>query len=78
MLLPAPGSPDFTRVLLDALQAHPSLYSWDFDGTLVAVFLLARIVRRGGVIVDVPGGRRHSVIARAARTVTAVRPALPT
>lgn len=74
-MLPTPGSPDFTPALIEALEDEPSLYGWELDGTLVAVILLALVVRRGGVIIDVPSGRRANAgIVRAARTASAVSP----
>jgi hypothetical protein len=72
-MLPTPGSPDFTPALIEAIESEPSLLGWEVDGTLVAVILVALVVGRGGVIIDVPSGRKMmSAIRRATRTAIGV------
>ncbi|KAL1409999.1 hypothetical protein Q8F55_003999 [Vanrija albida] len=51
--LPTPGSAGFSPALVRAVYAAPSLRGWQPDGTLLAVFLLALVARRGGVLIDV-------------------------
>jgi len=53
MPLPTPGTPSFLPLLIDHLLTSPQLRGWNFDPTLLSALLIALIVRRGGVIVDV-------------------------
>ncbi len=52
-MLPTPGTPSFLPLLIAHLHDPPSLAGWNFDPTLLSVLLIALIVRRGGVIIDV-------------------------
>jgi hypothetical protein len=55
--LPSPGSHAFTPQLIRSVLADPSLKGWDFDSSLFTTILLALIVGKGGVIVDVSSDR---------------------
>ena len=78
MPLPTAGSPSFLPSLIAHLGDSRQLHGWTFDPTLLSVLLLALIVKRGGVILDVlrephaPKSRDavHSVV----NVVSAVRP----
>lgn len=74
-ILPTPGSAGFSPALVRAVQSAASLRGWAVDGTLLAVYLLAMIARRGGVLVDVVRDRGSPVpgVHRVVRAAIAVR-----
>lgn len=51
--LPPPGSAAYTPKLIRYLLHEPALQNWEFDTSLFTTILLALIVDKGGVIVDV-------------------------
>ena len=79
--LPQPGTPSFTPLLLRTLLSAPSLHGWTFDPNLFSVLLLALIVKKGGVIVDVldeptsssRGAEREAGREKVVRVIQAVR-----
>lgn len=50
--LPEPGADDFLLVLIDTLSEHPALEDWQFDDTTLWLIVLALLIRKGGVIID--------------------------
>jgi hypothetical protein len=50
---PVPGSESFLASLIQYIEAAPSLDGWQPDSTLLSVLLIATIVQKGGIIVDV-------------------------
>lgn len=61
--LPEPGIEGYAPELVQAVTRSPTLNGWHVDGSLVAVFLLALMVRSGGVILDVVNGRHGPIAA---------------
>ncbi|WWC71831.1 uncharacterized protein I206_105790 [Kwoniella pini CBS 10737] len=51
--LPELGSPSFTPLLLRYVLSHPSLKGWSINPSLLSVLLLALIVRKGGILIDI-------------------------
>ena len=50
--------PTLIRVLLE----NPSLEEWQFDPNLFSLVFLSLVVRKGGVILDVPTSSRSSAM----------------
>ncbi|WVR00305.1 hypothetical protein IAU59_007448 [Kwoniella sp. CBS 9459] len=51
--LPEIGSPSFTPRLLSYVLAHPSLNEWEISPSLFSAILLALVVKKGGIVLDV-------------------------
>jgi len=60
MSLPTPGSGDYMPTLIRVLLENPALEEWQFDPNLFSLVFLSLIVRKGGVILDVPTSSRSS------------------
>ena len=75
---PEPGAASFLPTLIAHLHDQPFLNTWNFDSTLFSVILIALIVRRGGLIVDVvrEDGKTRSRqrVDRVIKVVSAVCP----
>ncbi|WWC91529.1 uncharacterized protein L201_006475 [Kwoniella dendrophila CBS 6074] len=52
--IPKLGSPSFTPLLLRYILTHPALKGWSINPSLFSILLLAFIVRKGGIVIDVP------------------------
>jgi hypothetical protein len=57
MSLPIPGSGEYMPTLIRTLLENPALEEWQFDPNVFSLVFLSLIVRRGGVILDVPTSR---------------------
>lgn len=75
-LLPDLGSSQYMPTLIRTLLEHPALEEWQFDPTLFSLLLLGLIVKKGGVVVNVPGKRRRKehVDATASSVIAVSRP----
>ncbi|WRT70408.1 uncharacterized protein IL334_007406 [Kwoniella shivajii] len=51
--LPNLGSPSFTPLLLRYVSSHLGSRGWSINPSLFSILLLALIVRRGGIVIDV-------------------------
>jgi hypothetical protein len=63
MSLPIPGSGDYMPTLIRTLLDNPALEEWQFDPNAFSLVFLSLIVRRGGVILDIPTSSRTSAMA---------------
>jgi hypothetical protein len=56
MILPNPGSSQYMPTLMRTLLENPALEEWQFDPNVFSLLLLSLIVKRGGIILDLPSG----------------------
>jgi hypothetical protein len=54
MSLPRPGSEQYMPTLIRTLLDNPALEEWQFDPNIFSLLLISLIVKKGGVILDVP------------------------
>ena len=60
MALPRPGSEQYMPTLIRTLLDNPALEEWQFDPNTFSLLLLSLIVKKGGVILDVPSSSSSS------------------